>query len=347
MTLDTADGGRAPLTAGSPKPLTEVYDAALLDLDGVIYVGSAALPHVVEVLEVARAGGMRLAFVTNNAARTPATVAAHLTSLGIPAEPAEVATSAQAAARLVAELVPPGSAVLVVGGEGLEVALVERGLRPVSSLDDDTKAVVQGYHPTVGWVLLAEGSYAVGRGLPWVASNTDLTIPTPRGIAPGNGTLVAVIRLATGREPVVAGKPEMSLHRESTDRVGATRPIVVGDRLDTDIEGAVRAGTDSLLVLSGVTGPAELLAAPPERRPTFVAADLRGLLETYAPLGQEPDGAWTLAGWTARCAAGRLSLDGDGDLVDGLRVACVALWDAAEANVDVSGPVARLAALSR
>jgi HAD superfamily hydrolase (TIGR01450 family) len=339
----------APLTAGSAKPLTEVYDAALLDLDGVIYVGPHAVPHAADVLRTARAGGMRLAFVTNNAARTPDMVAEHLTRLGIPAEPSEVATSAQAAARLVAEIVPPGSAVLVVGGEGLEVALVERGLRPVFSADDDPKAVVQGYHPTVGWPLLAEGCYAVRRGLPWIASNTDLTIPTPRGIAPGNGTLVAVIRLATGRVPVVAGKPELPLHRESTERVDASRPLVVGDRLDTDIEGAVRAGTPSLLLLSGVTGPAELLAAPPERRPTYLAADLRGLLDTYPALAPEPDGRWTHAGWTARCGDGRLVLDGDGDLVDGLRLACVALWanpDSAPA-VNVEQPVARLSALAR
>jgi glycerol 3-phosphatase-2 len=346
---DRAEGARAPLTVGSTKPLTEVYDAALLDLDGVIYVGPVAVPHAAEVLRMARAGGMKLAFVTNNAARTPAAVAKHLTALGVPAEPSEVATSAQAAARLAAEVAPPGSAVLVVGGEGLEVALVERGLRPVFSADDDPKAVVQGYHPTVGWVQLAEGTYAVRRGLPWIASNTDLTIPTARGIAPGNGTLVAVIKLATGRTPVVAGKPELPLHRESRERVGATHPIIVGDRLDTDIEGAVRAGTDSLLVLSGVTGPAELLAAPPERRPTFLAADLRGLLETYPALSPEPDGSWVHAGWTARCADGRLSLDGDGDLVDGLRLACVALWNAQGAGpaVDVAQPLARLAPLCR
>lgn len=219
---------------GCPEPLALRYDAALLDLDGVVYVGAAAVPGAPEALARARAAGMRLAFVTNNAARTPHAVAAQLSALGVPTEPTEVVTSAQAAARVVAGLVPPGSTVLVVGGEGLAVALRERGLRPTSSMEDSPRAVVQGYHPTVGWRLLAEGAFAVQAALPWVASNTDRTIPTARGPAPGNGTLVEVIRMATGADPLVAGKPERALHSESIERVGARRPLVVGDRLDTD-----------------------------------------------------------------------------------------------------------------
>jgi hypothetical protein len=174
-----------------------------------------------------------------------------------------------------------------------------------------------------------------------VASNTDLTIPTARGIGPGNGTLVEVIRLATGAEPIVAGKPELALHRESADRVGAQHPLVVGDRLDTDIEGATRAATDSLLVLTGVTDPAQLLAAPPERRPTYLAEDLRGLLD--APAAVQMDGGTArLAGWSAVVRDKRLELTGDGSRVDGLRAACVATW-AAAGDVDTSTVAARLA----
>jgi HAD superfamily hydrolase (TIGR01450 family) len=334
--------GTVPLAAGSATPLVERYDAGLLDLDGVVYIGPNPVAHAAESLAAARAQGMRLAFVTNNAARTPAAVAAHLTELGVAADPGEVATSAQAAARLVAGLVAPGSPVLVVGGEALEEALRDRGLRPVRSADDGPSAVVQGYHPDVGWRQLAEGTFAVRAGLPWVASNTDLTIPTPRGIGPGNGTLVAVIRLATGAEPLVAGKPELALHRESIDRVASTRPLIIGDRLDTDIEGAVRAGTDSLLVLTGVTGPAELLAAPPTRRPTYLAADLRGLLTAHADVAVD-GGEAALGGWTARVLAGRLRLSGAGTWVDALRAACVAVW-AFPGDVDSREVVVRLAA---
>lgn len=322
----------AALAAGSAIPLVDRYDAALLDLDGVVYVGPQAVAHARESLATARERGMRLAFVTNNAARTPRAVAAQLSELGVPAEPAEVATSAQAAARLVAGLVAPGAAVLVIGGEGLEVALRERGLRPVRSMDDRPSAVVQGYHPSVGWEQLAEGAYAVQAGLPWVASNTDLTIPTARGIAPGNGSLVQVVRIATGCEPLVAGKPELALHRESIERVDAQRPLVVGDRLDTDIEGAVRAGTDSLLVLTGVTGAAELLAAPLQRRPTYLSADLRGLLAAHAEVRLDA-GAVHLGGWTARVEGGRLRLRGTGERAEGLRAACVAAWAASAPDV--------------
>jgi len=309
------------------QPLIQAYDAALLDLDGVVYVGAHAIPHAAEVLAEARRMGMRLAYVTNNAARTAAAVAAHLRELGIPVRTDEVVTSAQAAARMVAGLVGPGSAVLVVGGEGLEEALRGHGLRPVRSLHERPEAVVQGYHPSVCWEHLAEGSYAVASGLPWVASNLDLTIPTARGIAPGNGTLVAAVRAATGVEPLVAGKPELPLHREATERTGARRPLVVGDRLDTDIEGAVRAGTDSLLVLTGVTTPKVLLAAGPERRPSYLAGDLRGLLERASAVEATRDGGWSCGGWTARVRRGELVVEGSGDAFDGLRAACVAAWE--------------------
>ncbi|HEY2831266.1 MAG TPA: HAD-IIA family hydrolase [Sporichthyaceae bacterium] len=331
-----------PLAGGSPR-LAEAYDAALLDLDGVVYLGPTAIPHASETLAQARRAGMRLAFVTNNAARTPETVAAQLTELGVPADVDEVATSAQAAARVLTELVPAGSAVLVVGGEGLEAALRARGLRPVRSLDDDPAAVVQGFHPSVGWEQLAEGTFAVRRGLPWVASNTDLTIPTQRGIGPGNGTLVEVIRLATGATPIVAGKPELALHRESAERVGAQRPLVVGDRLDTDILGATRADTDSLLVLTGVTDPAQLLSAPAQRRPTYLAEDLRGLLVAHEPV--QLDGEIVrLREWRATVRDQRLELSGSGSRVDGLRAACVAAWGAAD-DVDTGEAAHRLAVI--
>ncbi len=259
------------------RSLAETYDVALVDLDGVIYVGSEPVNHAVPALARARAAGLRLAFVTNNAARRPEAVAEQLTGLGVAASPGEVVTSAQAAARLLAERLPAGARVLVVGGEGLVAALAEHGLMPVAHAEDNPAAVVSGFHPDVGWRLLAEGAYAVAAGLPWVASNVDPTIPMPQGNAPGNGALVETIRLATGRQPVVAGKPEPPIHREAMLRTGARHPLVIGDRLDTDIAGAARAGADSLLVLTGVTSALDLVAAAPGSRPTFVARDLRAL----------------------------------------------------------------------
>lgn len=316
----------------SAVALTEGYDTALLDLDGVVYAGPHAIPFAVESLERARAAGMRLAYVTNNASRPPRVVAEHLTELGVPAEPADVINSAQAAARLVSERVPAGSRVLVVGGAGLVEALEERGLVPVRSLEEDPAAVVQGYDPSVGWADLAEASYAVGRGLPWVASNTDLSIPTARGIAPGNGTLVAAVAAATGAVPEVAGKPLPPMHRETVLRTGAKRPLVVGDRLDTDIEGAFNGGVDSLLVFTGVATPQEVLAAPVRHRPTYLAEDLRGLLEPQPQVEALGDGRFGCGGWQAGADGGALTLDGAGGRIDALRALCAAAWTWADAH---------------
>ena len=114
-----------------------------------------------------------------------------------------------------------------------------------------------------------------------MASNADLTLPSSRGNQPGNGSFMQVIATATGVKPLVAGKPEPPLHHESVLRTGAKHPLVVGDRLDTDIESAVRVDADSLLVLTGVTSPAEAILAPPAQRPTYLAEDLSGLLEPH------------------------------------------------------------------
>ncbi|MGW7068438.1 HAD hydrolase-like protein [Streptomyces sp. NPDC054855] len=330
---------------GSRNVLSEAYDTALLDLDGVVYAGGHAIDHAVESLGTARSGGMHLAYVTNNALRTPDAVAEHLSELGIATGAADVITSAQAAARLVSEQVPEGARVLVIGGEGLRVALRERGLEPVESADDGPVAVVQGYGgPDMVWGRFAEACYAIARGVPWFASNTDLTIPSARGIAPGNGAAVEVVRIATGAEPQVAGKPLPPMHRETILRTGAERPLVVGDRLDTDIEGAFNGEVDSLLVLTGVTDGAQLLAAPPEHRPTYVDADLRGVL-TGQPEVTPEDGGFGCGGWTASARGHELVLDGEGEVMDGLRALCAAAWTEAgdgKCTLDAGKALSRL-----
>jgi len=312
---------------GSAEPLDTAYDVALLDLDGVVYLSGTPIPGAAEALRKADAAGMRLAYVTNNAFRTPAAIAELLTSFGLAATREDVVTSAQAAARLLAERLPPGAPVLVVGGSGLRMAVRERGLRPVSTAIDKPQAVVQGYAPDISYSLLAEGGLAVAAGALFVGSNGDITLPSRRGRQPGNGSLIQVIATATGRKPLVAGKPEPPLHRESVLRTGAKNPLVVGDRLDTDIEAAHRVGADSLLVLTGVTGPAEVVLAPPSQRPTYLAEDLAGLLESH-PSVTEKDGAFGCGGWTARLDGDWLELTGDGERIDGLRALCAAAWAA-------------------
>jgi glycerol-1-phosphatase len=300
------------------------YDVALLDLDGVVYVGSTAIPDVPEALAEVRAAGMRLAFVTNNASRTPAAVAEMLTGMGVQATPDEVVNSAQAACHVLAEKLPTGAKVLVVGTTGLIEAARERGFTLVESADDDPAAVVQGYGPNVGWAQLAEATVAVRRGAWFVATNLDTTVPSDRGPLPGNGSLVGVVAQTTGVTPTAVGKPDPAMHRESVQRSGAQHPIVVGDRLDTDIEGAGRVGCDSMLVLTGVTTPADLLGAGPRQRPTYIAATVRGLLDPQPVPRRDGDG-WVCGGWRV---TPDLARTGDGDDLDALRALCAAAWSA-------------------
>ena len=338
------DTGVAGLLHGCPDPLSQVYDVALLDLDGVVYLGDAAVPGAPQALAKAADAGMRLAYVTNNSSRTPSAIAAQIASFGIPATSADVVTSAQAAATLLAGRLAPGSAVLVVGGNGLRAAVRERGFRPVTTALERPAAVVQGFAPGIGYSLLCEGALAVQAGAWFVASNGDATMPTGRGRQPGNGALSQVIVYATGKQPVVAGKPEPPLHEEAVARTGARHPLVVGDRLDTDIEGAVRAGAPSLLVLTGVTRPEDAVLAGPRQRPTYLAADLSGLLAPHPPVtaGQ---GTFRCGGWTARRPDGDspLVLEGSGDRTDGLRALCATAWSAGHVTPELIRPA--LAAL--
>jgi HAD superfamily hydrolase (TIGR01450 family) len=310
--------------------LASRYDGALLDLDGVVYIGERAVPGADVHLARAQAAGMRLAYVTNNASRTPAAVATHLARLGIPVAVDDVVTSSQAAASVLFELVGAGAEVFVMGGEGLFEALTERGLRGTQQFDGGARAVVSGYHPDLRWGTVIDASILVDRGLPWVATNTDLTIPTGHGEGPGNGALVAVVATFSGRTPVVAGKPEPVLFRESQRRLGLHRPLVVGDRLDTDIEGASRAGLDSLLVMTGVTGLAELAGAEQARRPTYIAGTLAGLSAPHSPI-EGNHGVWQSGGWRAEVTHDDLVVDGDGSTDDWWRVVAAAAWSYCDA----------------
>ena len=323
-------GPHLPGLKGCTGPLSEHYDAALLDLDGVVYLGGTPIPSAADALADAAKRGMKLAYVTNNASRSPNAIAAQLTGMGVPATATDIVTSAQAAAHILADRLPPGAPVLVVGGTGLRLAVRDRGLRPVTTAAEQPLAVVQGYWAGIGYGVLAEAAIALNAGALYVASNADATLPTPRGPQPGNGSLVQVLVHATGHEPVIAGKPELPLHAESVERVGAKRPLVVGDRLDTDIEGAVRGGTDSMLVLTGVSRPPDLLLAPVQRRPSYVAADLSGLNASHPEVTGSGAG-FSCGGWTAAARAtgdGWLTVSGSGEWLDGLRALSAAAWSA-------------------
>ncbi|NDV09789.1 HAD-IIA family hydrolase [Rhodococcus opacus] len=254
--------------------LRDGYDALLLDLDGTLYQGPQEIPGAREALA---AGEQSCYYVTNNASRRPGEVAEHLTELGFDADESTVVTSSQTAARLLAENVAPGSPVLIVGTEALADEIRHVGLSPVRSFEDAPAAVVQGHSPTTDWAILAEATLAIRAGAVWVAANLDTTLPTERGLVLGNGSMVAALRTATSREPLVAGKPAAPLMEDAMRRSKCLRPLVVGDRLDTDIEGANNVGLDSLLVLTGVSTAVDVLRADAEQRPTYLASELDAL----------------------------------------------------------------------
>jgi HAD superfamily hydrolase (TIGR01450 family) len=314
------------VTAPESILINSRYDVALLDLDGVVYLGAHPVPGV--AVAVAALDGMRLAYVTNNATRTPAQVWEQLEQIGCPGSAADVVTSCQAAAGILSGLLPAGSRVLVVGAPALFEAVAAAGLVGVRSLAEEPAAVVQGLSLDMTYADLTEAALAIRRGLPWVATNTDATLPTSRGLQPGNGAFVEALRTATGREPVAAGKPQPALFRAAAAAAGAHRPVVVGDRLDTDIAGAHNAGLDSLLVLSGVSSAADALRTPPELRPTYVGWDVAALVQPHPvvaelvephPLMVAADAGRSCGGWAATATDGRVALTGDGEALDALR----------------------------
>lgn len=325
----------APRAEKAGAPLDGI-DLLLADLDGVVYAGQSPIPYAVDSINRAQKT-VRVGYVTNNASRTDAAVASHLNDLGLHVEPSDVVTSPQAAVVLLQGMVQPGSTIMVVGGDGLVDELHKAGFVVTRSADASPVAVVQGFAPEVGWKDLAEAAFALQarsgqEDLPWVATNTDWTLPQARGIAPGNGTLVSAVHTAVGRLPVVAGKPERAIFDAAVARFAASSPLFVGDRLDTDIVGANRAGIPSALVMTGIDRAKQVLAASPESRPSYLLGDLRELFEPYpAPAtAREKRGGGTVvtvAGAAVRIQENSVRIVHPGDRsIDLLRAGAAAIW---------------------
>jgi HAD superfamily hydrolase (TIGR01450 family) len=296
----------------------------LLDLDGTVFRGHEPTPGAVETLEVVRS---RTLFVTNNASRGPDEVAQHLGAMGFDAKPEDIVTSAQSAARLLQEQLQPGAAVLIVGTDSLAAEVRRVGLNPVRQFSDAPVAVVQGHSPQTGWPDLAEAALAIRNGALWVAANVDKTLPSERGLLPGNGSMVAALCTATDREPQIAGKPAPTLLMDALARGRFRSPLVVGDRLDTDIAGANAAGLPSLLVLCGVSTADDTVRAAVGQRPNYLAEDLRSLYTRADSLRVGPHPAWHIdVGPTAVTVR---STDRDpGELLSVVRATASAVWNA-------------------
>lgn len=327
-------------------PLSETYDLVLLDLDGVVYRGKNPVEHAADGIADAERHGMQISYTTNNPSRYPHTVAEQLEGFGLRVADNQVITSAIVAARMLADRLPQGSRVLVVGREHLCEEIEKNGLTVVHTAAEHPDAVIQSWHQDLSWAELAEASYAIAQGARYFVTNKDLTIPREGGIAPGNGAMQLPVITATGVRPEgSAGKPEAAMYDESRQLFSKTASLVpvdkslpCGDRLDTDIEAANRGGYDSLVVLTGVADPAQILTAAPLQRPTYVAADLRGLNRVQPAVERGADGSFRCGDAVARCEGRTLRIEIDGrpadapDTLDALRAACDCAWAAVDEN---------------
>lgn len=257
--------------------LIDHHDGVLFDLDGVLYAGPEAIAGAPEALAELSRQGRHCAFVTNNASRSSADIAAHLVELGIPATADQVYGSAPAGIKLMSRHVPAPANVLVTGSDSLRELCRQAGYTVVQSAEDAPDAVIQGFEPTIGWADLAEASYAINRGAQWFATNLDRSVPRERGIAPANGALVETIAFATGQRPRAAGKPEPEMFEQAAEALNLSSPLVIGDRLDTDILGGNRAGFTTALVLTGATTAAEAREANGDEKPNVILSTLADL----------------------------------------------------------------------
>jgi HAD superfamily hydrolase (TIGR01450 family) len=324
------------------KSIAQEYDCLLIDLDGTVFRGHRPTDGAVQTLDEVHS---RKLFVTNNASRSADEVAAHLRDLGFTAGADDVVTSAQSAAHLLSDELPPDSPVLIVGTDSLANEISAVGLRPVRSYDDNPVAVVQGLSMTIGWPDLAEAALAIRAGALWVAANVDPTLPTERGLLPGNGSLVAALRAATGAEPKVAGKPAPTLLNDAVARGDYRAPLVIGDRLDTDIEGANAAKFPSLMVLTGVSTARDAVYAEPPQRPTYIGHDLRALHQDSKLLAVGPQPGWAVEvgdGVVTVGGNGAFEESGDGDGLSIVRAVASAVWGAQ--GSDFQGRPARIRA---
>ena len=306
------------------------FETLLLDLDGVIYEGGRTIVDAIESITALKAKGVQVGFITNNASRTSEAIAKQLRDFGLELNAEDVITSAQAGALLLKNLVPQGSKVLVVGGEGLRSNVLLAGFKIVDSSKDSPVAVIQGFDPSVGWQHLAEASYAIQQGARWVATNQDWTIPREEGLAPGNGTLVSAVHTAVGQLPIVAGKPEKAIFETALAQFGTSSAVYIGDRLDTDVLGANRAKIGSALVMTGVTTRKELLAAKPDSRPAYILETLKDLLGSYqAPVKTKR--GYKLGSTEVELLGQKVLVSyGDPKSFEALKCACLTIWDSAQ-----------------
>jgi 4-nitrophenyl phosphatase len=251
----------------------------LADLDGVFYRGSETIPGAAEFVVWLQEHGIGTLFITNNSTRTPAQYVEKLGKMGIPARPAQVLTSSLATRAYLEERAPQGTRVHMIGQRGLEEALFADGYFVP---DEQSPAyVVVGLDTQLTYDKLRRACLLIRAGVPFIGTNPDRTFPSPEGITPGCGSILAALEAATDVRPTIIGKPERWLLVEGMRRLGAepAATAILGDRLDTDILGGQRLGLRTIMVLTGVHGEGDLAVS--EVKPDVVCRDLMELREEW------------------------------------------------------------------
>ncbi|WP_018143022.1 HAD-IIA family hydrolase [Alloscardovia criceti] len=329
---------------GSATPLAQRYTLALLDLDGVVYRGANPVDNAASGIAQAAEQGMRIAYTTNNPSRFPDVVAEQISSFGVDAHGTDVITSAMVSSVMLAEKLPQGASVLVIGKDHLRDEIEKVGLTVVDKAADKPDAIIQSWYPEIGWAQLAEACYAIENGAQYYVTNRDLTLPREQGIAPGTGALQLAVIKTTGQEPLdSAGKPEAAMYHQARHLFSPTEHMVetenclpVGDRLDTDIEAANRGGYDSAVVLTGVADAQQIITAEPILRPTYICVDLLGL-STPQPQVEVSDAQATCDNARAWMDGSQLRIEVDGaeqtdniSSLNALRAAASVAWAAVD-----------------
>lgn len=259
--------------------LLERAESYVIDMDGVIYRGDLCLPYVPEFLQALEARGIPYLMATNNSTKSPQEFADKLQKMGIDLGADRILTSSVATRGMVEERYPKGTGVCVVGMAALHAAMFDDGYFVPAG--KDAQVVVSGGHFGLTYDDLRKACLAIRAGADWFATNGDTTFPTEEGIIPGSGAIIAALHAATDKSPVVVGKPSTGMIEEAMQSLGTSAPttIMLGDRLDTDILAGERAGLPTMLVMTGVTDPAELESS--DITPDVIIDDLAPLVAFY------------------------------------------------------------------
>lgn len=249
----------------------------IIDMDGVLWHGDTALPGLVEFFACLRRQNITFILATNNAGKTPEQYVAKLAGIGVEVARDEILTSGQATALYLSGQAANGARVYAIGEDGVTEALTERCFALCGLYEVDAQYVVVGKDAGLTWDKLATATLNIRAGATFIGTNPDATLPTERGITHGNGAVLAALVAATGVNPIIIGKPEPIMYQLAMARLGGTAADTwaLGDRLETDILGARRAGLPSILVMSGVTTPEQLAAS--DYQPDLVFAGLAAL----------------------------------------------------------------------